>query len=62
MKRMVELALGSTFTTLSSIGNFTGDGLSVPDEVPKHPRKLSRNSSMLEETLFMVVAFLTYQG
>ena len=66
MKRMVELALGSTFITLSSIGNFTSDGLSVPEEVPKHPRKLLRNSSMLEETdteiIVMVVALLTFQG
>ena len=62
---MVELALGSTFTTLSSIGNFTSDCLSVPEEVPKHPRKLSRNSSMFEETdskFVMVVALLTFQG
>ena len=27
---------------LFSIGNFTSNGLSVPEEVPKHPRKLSR--------------------
>ena len=65
MKRMTELVLGSTFTTLSSIGNFTSDGLSVPEEVPKHLQKLSRNSSMLEETdskFVMVVALVTFQG
>ena len=62
---MPELALRSTFTTLSSIGNFTSDDLSVPEEVPKHQRKLLRNSSMLEEAhseFFMVVALLTFQG
>ena len=62
---MVELALGSTFTTLSSIDNFTSDCLSVPEEVQKHPQKLSRNSSMLEESdseFVMVVALLTFQG
>ena len=39
---------------LSQIGNFTSDGLSVPEEVPKHLQKLSRNmaknSGMLEKT------------
>ena len=58
-KRTVELVLGSTFTMLSSIGNFTSDALSMPEEVPKHLRKLSRNSSILEETnneFVMVVA------
>ena len=50
-KRMVELALGSIpSTTLSLIGNFTSDGLAMPEEVPKNARKLSRNSSMLEKT------------
>ena len=34
--------MGSSFTMLSSIGNFTSNGLSVPEEVPKHPWKLSR--------------------
>ena len=34
--------LGSSFTTLSSIGNFTSNGLSMPEEVPKHARKLLR--------------------
>ena len=54
---------------LSSIGIFTSDGLFVPEKVPKHPLKLSRNmakdSSMLEETdseFFMVVALLPFQG
>ena len=58
----------SSFTTLSSIGNFTSDGLSVPEEVPKRQRKLSRNmakeSSMLEETdseFVMVVVLLPFQ-
>ena len=62
---MDELVLGSTFTTFSLIGNFTSDGLAVPEEVPKHPQKLSRNSSMLEETdseFVMVVALLMFQG
>ena len=61
--------LGSSFTMLSSIGNFTSDGLSMPEEVPKHPRKLLRNmakeSSMLEKTdseFVMVVALLPFQG
>ena len=61
-----ELALGSSFTRLSLIGSFTSDGLSVPEEVPKHPRKLSRNmakdSSMLVKTDSMVVALLLFQG
>ena len=35
-----ELALVSSFTTLSSTGNFTSDGLSVPEEMSKHPQKL----------------------
>ena len=59
--------MGNSFTTLSSIGNFTSDGLSVPEEVPKHPRNLSRNmakdSSTLEKTdseFVMVVALLTF--
>ena len=41
------------------------DCLSVPEEVPKHLWKLSRNSSMLKETdskFVMVVALLTFQG
>ena len=41
-KEQREPALGSSFTTLSSIDNFTSNGLSVSEEVPKHPRKLSR--------------------
>ena len=64
-----ELALGNSSTTLSSIGNFTSDGLSMPEEVPKYPRKLSRNmtknSRVLEKTdneFVMVVALLTFQG
>ena len=58
----------SSFTTLSSIGNFTSDGLSVPEEVPKHQRKLSRNmakeSSMLEQTdsEFVMVVVFPFQG
>ena len=66
---MAELALGSTSTTLSLVGTFISDGLSVPEEVPKHPQKLSSNmakdSSMLEETdskFVMVVALLLFQG
>ena len=54
---------------LSSIGNFTSDGFSVPKEVPKLPRKLSRNmaknSSMLEKTdseFVTVAALLPFQG
>ena len=50
---------------LSMMSNFTSDGLSVPDEIAKHPWKLSRNSNMLEETdskFVMVVALLTFQG
>ena len=50
-----ELALGSSFTTLSLIGNFTSDGLSVPeDSSVKTPTKTLRNiandSTMLEKT------------
>ena len=59
----------SSFTTLSSIGNFTSDGLSVPEEVPKHLKNLSRtmakDSSILEETdseFVMVVVLLPFQG
>ena len=70
---MAELALGSaglySFTTLSLIGNFTSGGPSVPEEVPKHLRKLSMNmandSCMLEETdsnFVVVVAVLPFQG
>ena len=65
MKRMVETALGSNFTTLSSMGHFTSDGLFMPEEAPKHPQKLSRSSSMLEEIdseFVMVVALLPFQG
>ena len=41
---------------LSQIGNFTSDGLSVPEEVPKHLQKLSR--TMANDTSSSTVACL----
>ena len=64
-----EPLLGSSFTTLSLISNITSNGLSVPEEVLKHPWKLSRtmgkDSSILDETnseFVMVVVLLPFQG
>ena len=60
----MNYSTGKYLTTFSSISNFTSDGLSVPEEVPKHLKKLSINNSMLEKMdskFVMVVALLTFQ-